>query len=349
MKLFRMMILLGAAVAGTLVYKARVSFTAPGTDQVPGETAMPDEGLYNSLTGSGSLAATIREGTDARDAAMSGTTTARPRGKRPTSPLGNTTSDDISHDDLQLVLAASKGDVAAVEKRLAAGSKVDSRDSLRRTPLMYASWNGYTDLCSRLIAAGANPEFRDRAGNNVFDYAAGRGQLEELRYLLSRTNTQDTQHYQEYAMLVQAAFAGDPALVPANAGALASINRINPEGQAPLHIAAGNGSVELIKKLIERGADVNLANANRQTPLHWAAWNNQSEATSTLLYYGANVAQTDLAGNTPLIFAAQNGSTQAALLLLKQGANRYVSNKAGKNASIMAEDSGYRDLAQVLK
>lgn len=365
MKLFRMLILAGAAVGGTLVYKARVNFTAPGTDTVPGASSTPSEGgFYDSLTGPGSLAATLKEKTDARDAGMTGnplvnndnqynrSTNAPPR--RGTSSMKTSISnkgggDDSSHDDPALLYAASKGDVATVEKRLASGSKVDSRDALRRTPLMYASWNGYSDLCARLLAAGANPEFRDRAGNNVYDYAAGRGLLEQLRYLLTRTNTQDTQHYEEYSMLIQAAFTGDPALVPTDTGALASVNRINPEGQAPLHIAAGNGSVELIKKLIERGADVNLANANRQTPLHWAAWNNQTEAVNLLLHYGANVTQTDLAGNTPLIFAAQNGSTQAALQLLKKGSDKYVSNKAGKTAAITAEDYGFRDLAQVLK
>ncbi len=361
MKFFRMLILGGAAIAGTVVYKARVSFTAPGTDMVPGESATLNDGggIYSSLTGPGSLVTVIRAGEAAREAGGDGSNqlpqsngiNRNARGGHTGTALPGATvgSDDTSHEDLTLILAASKGDVATVEKRLAMKSKVDSRDALRRTPLMYAAWNGYADLCSRLLAAGANPEFRDREGNNVFDYAAGRGQLEELRYLLTRTNTQDTQHYQEFAQLIQAAFAGDASLIPVGTGALASVNRINPEGQAPMHIVAGNGSTALIQKLMERGADVNLANSNRQTPLHWAAWNNQTDAVNMLLYYGANAAQTDLAGNTPLIFAAQNGSTQASLLLVKKGADRYIANKAGKTAAITAEDYGYRDLAQVLK
>lgn len=342
MKISRFLILAGAAAAGTLVYKARVNFTAPGTAATPGQ------GMYAGLTGPGSLAHTWQESTEAREAALANkesyavTSGGRYKGPDP--------KDDGKADDLNLIVAAAKGDISGVEKRLAGGrSKVDSRDSLRRTPLMYASWNGHMDLCSRLLAAGANPEFRDREGNNAFDYAAGRGLVDELHYLLTRTRMDDDRHYEEYAKLIQAAFAGDAALLPAGAGKLAPVNRINPEGQAPLHIAAGNGSVGLMEALIKRGADVNLANSNRQTPLHWAAWNNQTAALALLMRYGADITQQDLAGNTPLIFAAQNGSSDAAVMLLKQGSDRYFANKAGKTAAIVAEDSGYRDLAQLLK
>ena len=342
MKISRFLILAGAAVAGTVVYKARVNFTAPGTASTPGQ------GLYAGLTGPGSLANTWQESTEAREqgrdpySSGGGNNNSRYKGPDP--------KDDGKADDLTLIVAAAKGDASAVEKRLASGrSKVDSRDGLRRTPLMYASWNGYTDLCSRLLAAGANPEFRDREGNNAFDYAAGRGLVDELHYLLARTRMEDDRHYEEYAKLIQAAFAGDATLLPPGAGKLAPVNRINPEGQAPLHIAAGNGSVDLMEALIKRGADVNLANSSRQTPLHWAAWNNQTAAVTLLLRYGADITQQDLAGNTPLIFAAQNGSSDAVVLLLKQGSDRYIANKSGKTAAIMAEDSGYRDLAQLLK
>lgn len=340
MKLGRFLILVGAAAAGSLVFKARTTFTAPGTASVPGE------GIYAGLTGEGSLAHTLKESAQAREDAMAGKTPTMP-----TNSLSNykKTSDGDEKDDITLVYAAAKGDMAGVERRLSAKSKVDSRDGLRRTALMYASWNGYMDMCSRLLAAGANPEFRDRDGNNAFDYAAGRGLVDELNYLLTRTRLEDSKHYHEYAMLIRAAFAGDVTQIPEGAGKLPSVNRINPEGQAPLHIAAGSGSVELMETLIKRGADVNLANNLRQTPLHWAAWNNQTDAVGLLLRYGAQVDYADLAGNTPLIFAAQNGSTDAALLLLKQGADRYVSNKDGKIASLVAVDYGYRELAALLK
>ena len=66
MKISRLFILIGAACAGSLVYKAQHFLTAPGTSSVPGQ------GLYSSLTGPGSLGQTLRRETEARSAALNG-------------------------------------------------------------------------------------------------------------------------------------------------------------------------------------------------------------------------------------------------------------------------------------
>lgn len=344
MKLSRILILAVAALAGTAVYEVRTNFTVPGTGELPGGEATPESqpGFYAAATGPGSLVSTMRKQTAIRNARLKNRTS-------PANDYGRSDTPSGPPDDLALLNAAAKGDDAAVQKRLQAGAKVDSRDNERRTALMYAAWNGYPEICSRLLAAGANPEFHDRDEHSMFDYAAGRGQVDEVQYLLERTALKDTQHYVEYAKLVQAAFAGRPELMPPGKGALASVNRINPEGQAPLHIAAGNGVLAMITALIDRGANVNLPNDNKQTPLHWAAWNNQAEAVQALISHGAKVDVPDLGGNTPLIFAAQNGSAQAITVLMKSGADRYIANKDGKTAGLVAQDHGFRDLAAALK
>lgn len=345
MKIGRLLILLGAAGAGSMVYKARTFFTEPGTSSIPGQE------IYSSLTGPGSLAHTWAQGTQAREEALEADIHHAPvtDGGYGSALSFKNEKNETVQSDLELINAAARGDIAKVESRLTAQAKVDSRDSLRRTPLMYASWNGHMNIASRLIAAGANPEFQDRDGNNAYDYAAGRGLVDELQYLLTRTRVDDTRAYEEYAQLIRAAFASKVAKLPGTTKQkLVSINRLNPEGQAPLHIAAGNGAVDMMKALITRGADANLSNGNKQTPLHWAAWNNKTEAIKILLHYGADVRQQDLAGNSPLIFAAQNGSADAVVLLLKSGSDRYTANKDGKTASMVAKDNGFHDLANLL-
>jgi len=325
-KLSKPLILIAAAIAGTLFYKVQHQLTAPGTSRAPGST------IFSSVTGPGSLMNTWKTSSADRDRATTSPT-----------PPGSVT------DDFPLLEAAANGDKKTVQSRLAAGAPADSRDNLRRTPLMYASWNGEEDIISRLIAAGANPETKDRDGNNAFDYAAGNGSGGNVEFLLKRTRTRDDRHYIDYAKLIDAAFAGDPAKLPDGKDKLAAINRINPEGVAPLYIAAGNGSVALMEAMIARGAQVNLANNLRQTALHWAAWNNQPKTLELLLAKGAPIEQSDLDGNTALMLAAKNNSRAAVELLLAKNADRYAANRQGKTASLIAEDEGHGALAELLK
>ena len=68
-------------------------------------------------------------------------------------------SSSITPDDPALLNAAAKGDKNKVEKLLAGHSKVDSRDTYRRTPLMLAAWGGYDDVAERLARRRGQSEF----------------------------------------------------------------------------------------------------------------------------------------------------------------------------------------------
>ena len=51
----------------------------------------------------------------------------------------------------------------------------------------------------------------------------------------------------------------------------ADANKQDNDGEAPLHCAAYNGHLEIVKLLLDAGADVNMQD-NMVTPLHWAAY-----------------------------------------------------------------------------
>jgi len=357
MKLQRLLILGAAAWAGTMFYKLQ----SAGTETVSGDESKP-RSVFSSVNGPGSLGQTVRNSSNARagGAPPSYPNSVDPvninRGSRQGDGLlpGNRKHgkspavEDMPEDDAGLIQAAAKGDKNIVERKLARGVKVDSRDTLRRTPLMYACWNGFDDISNRLLAAGANPEFKDRDGNNAYDYAASRGLVDSLHFLMQRTKNTDPR-YMEYAHIIQALYSGNAAYLPQGDSRLHSVNKLTPDGQGVLHVAAGNGSVELMQTLIRRGADINLINANRQTPLHWAAWNNQPAAAQLLLAHGADVNATDGAKNTPLALAAQNNALDVAKMLLSKNADRYLANQEGKTPSIIAEDKGTPELATLLK
>ena len=89
----------------------------------------------------------------------------------------------------------------------------------------------------------------------------------------------------------------------------------------PLHLAAMNGNIAEIKRLIDDGADVNAKTEYGQTPLHFAAVNGHTETALALIKAGADINAKQKDGWTPLHFAARQGHTETALALIKAGAS----------------------------
>src|ERR1044071_4480718 len=67
-----------------------------------------------------------------------------------------------------------------------------------------------------------------------------------------------------------------------------------------LNRATVNGHLEVVKLLVENGADVNGRGKNGNTPLYCAIENLDPELIKYLLKHGANVNAPDEAGVTPL-------------------------------------------------
>jgi|GEM_PF-2225281 len=252
-----------------------------------------------------------------------------------------------SKQPVELMQAAAKGDLDKLHALLEKQVPVDVRDNERRTALIYASWNGQNEAASLLLAAGANIQMQDRYDNNAMDYAAGRGLLETVDFLLKRTRTADTGRATEYARLILAAMTNNPDAIPQ--GSLSTINRISPEDQTPLMIAAGNGLLEIAEILIKRGADVNLPNRQGQTALHWAAWNDRYDMMAMLVAKGAKVDAQDHARNTPLIMAAAHNCVACVKFLLDKGADKYSANAQGQTAYFQAQPNNNKEILSLLK
>ena len=62
-------------------------------------------------------------------------------------------------------------------------------------------------------------------------------------------------------------------------------------GNAGLHMAAQDGHVEVVKVLLDHGAEVDATNDSGQTPLHRAAACGHAQTAEELLARGAQVRQ----------------------------------------------------------
>jgi uncharacterized protein len=120
---------------------------------------------------------------------------------------------------------------------------------------------------------------------------------------------------------------------PAQARAFAA------DGFHPLGLAAFFGQPEVVRFLLERGADVNAVARNKQvrtTALQAAAASGDNESARILLEAGAEVNTAQPGGFTALHAAAANGNTELVELLLRHGADASARTDDGKTAADLA-------------
>jgi ankyrin repeat protein len=99
------------------------------------------------------------------------------------------------------------------------------------------------------------------------------------------------------------------------------INRPLPNGTSPLMHAARVGDVEVVKALLDRGADPLLMNSDNNGALWFACFADSEECATALIQAGAPLDTQNINGATALIYSASAGKTPLVRLLLDAGAN----------------------------
>jgi len=83
----------------------------------------------------------------------------------------------------------------------------------------------------------------------------------------------------------------------------ANINNRDKDGMTALHNAAIEGHIEIVKYLLKRGANLEAANNVGMTALHLAVYNRNIEVVRELIKNGAKLNIRDNSGNTALDYA----------------------------------------------
>ena len=135
------------------------------------------------------------------------------------------------------------------------------------------------------------------------------------------------------------------------------LDTYSPEGFTPLALAAHFGHLEVMRLLIDRGAEVNRVATHRLavTPLHAALFGRQVDAALLLIERGADVALArggsgwKRAGWTPLHYAAGMGFSTLVQPLLDRGADPSRPDEDGKTPLDVAIDANHSGIADVLR
>lgn len=83
----------------------------------------------------------------------------------------------------------------------------------------------------------------------------------------------------------------------------ANINTRDMAGWSPLHLAAKAGLVDVVRLLLDRGAEINARDDYGSTPLHRAVWHGRNEVVNVLIGNGADLNLPDDSGKTGLDLA----------------------------------------------
>lgn len=190
---------------------------------------------------------------------------------------------------------------------------VNVKDAEGETPLVHAARQGHTATAKYLLEHGADPAIPSELGATALHHAAGIGDIQLLKLLLSRGVAVDSES-ESGTPLVWAAGHAQKDAVKVLLEHNANPNLETEDGITPLLSAVAAGSLACLEQLIEAGAKVNIS-AGGATPLHIAADMGNTDIINCLAKAGADPNAADEDGQKPILVAAARGNRSAVEIL----------------------------------
>lgn len=198
---------------------------------------------------------------------------------------------------------------------LTKGADVNVKDTHGETALGLAATLGEVETMRLLLAKGADPSAVNSKGETPIILATKSKQAEAVRLLLQKG--------------VEVNVANTSYNIVRN-GPIAMIKL------TPLHRAAAFGPLEMVRDLLQAGADVNARDSRALTPLIFAVATDYADPriVQALIQAGADVNAHDNTGETALDWAEKFGYPQVIAALQKADAKHGVPYVAPKRPDI---------------
>ena len=266
-----------------------------------------------------------------------------------------------------LMRAARTGRVPVIERLLAGGADVDAAESWRdQTALMWAAAENNADAVAALIEAGADIEAHSSSGLTPLLFATREGQIDTVRALIAagadvnagvNNRTASTgsytpaasghtsplvlaiinAHYELANMLL--AEGADPNAPDARGSALHALAWIRRPGSGRPPVQTGTlDSLDLVRALVERGADLNVQIYWNEIPF---------EVDLGIVKPPPNISVgrnfLSFVGTTPFYLAAKHADVDLMRLLVELGADPLTPTDQGVTPLMAAAGLGFWD------
>ncbi|KAI2510492.1 hypothetical protein MHU86_3912 [Fragilaria crotonensis] len=221
---------------------------------------------------------------------------------------------------------------ASFQRGIMAAARNELRQHDDWSPLDHAIVSS-ADLINLLIQHGANPLERDARGSSLLHWAAGTGQLDNVKILLPllekgvfEATTRDG------ALPLHWAAAGANAREFGIGGHVhvcrylldqvddekGLVNRLTKDGNSALMWSAWAGSLDVVKLLVRSRADPFVTNRNGCSVAHWAASGGNLDCCRYLYEtVGVDFTSRNHGGNSPLTHAVAFGRVDVVKWLRK--------------------------------
>ncbi len=131
----------------------------------------------------------------------------------------------------------------------------------------------------------------------------------------------------------------------------ADVNELDDNQDAPLVIAAYKGYTEIVKVLLEAGANVTAVDPEmKATALHAAAYAGRAEAAKVLIAYKIDIdKQGPYNGYTALHDAIWQNNIETVRALIEAGARLDLKSKDGQTALDLAKARSRKEIAALIE